>query len=144
MRPEEQESFEGAVEVLHSKLDPGNTAVAAQDFRHTMYRASESVTDFILLLECMFLIAYSCDGMSKDTRATLLNCQLRERLGYEVMRAPAVYRATKYQKLCMTARNERKHLADLRRRQQYSKRGALLKKVLPEQPNIAQTVYAKT
>ena len=47
LRPEEKESFEGAVEALRSRLDPGSTAVAAQYFRHAMQRDSESVADFI-------------------------------------------------------------------------------------------------
>jgi len=37
------------------------------------------------------------------------------------MRGPAVSGATKYQELCVAAKNEEKRLAELRRRQQYSK-----------------------
>ena len=57
LRPEEKESFEDAVEALHSQLDAGSTTVAAQDLRHAMQRDSESVADFIRRLERMFRIA---------------------------------------------------------------------------------------
>ena len=36
LRPEEKESFEGAVEALRSQLDAGSTTAATQDFRHAM------------------------------------------------------------------------------------------------------------
>ena len=130
LRPEEKESFEGAVEALRSRLDPGSAAMAAQDFRHAMQRDSESVADFIRWLECMFRIAYGRDRMSKETRATLLYCQLQEGLCYEVMKAPAVSGAAEYQELCVAARNEERRLADLCRWQQYSKRGTQPKELV--------------
>ena len=59
-----------------------------------------------------------------ETHDTLLYCQLQEGLRYELMRGPAVSGATKYQELCIAAKNEEKRLADLQRRQQYSESGA--------------------
>lgn len=59
--------------------------------------------------------------MSNKTQDTQLYCQLQEGLRYELLRGPALSGATKYQELCVAARNEDKHLAKLRRRQQYSK-----------------------
>ena len=72
-------------------------------------------------MERTFRIAYGRDSMSTETRDTLLYCQLQEGLHYELMKAPAVSGATKYQELCIAAKNEEKHLAELRRRQQYGK-----------------------
>ena len=59
--------------------------------------------------------------MSTEMRDTLLYGQLQEALWYKLMRAPAVSGSTKYQELCMAAKNEEKHLAELCKRQQYSK-----------------------
>ena len=119
--PTEKVSFESAVEALRSRLEPSSKAVAAQDFRHGMQKDSESVSDFIRRMERTFRIAYGRDSMSTETRDTLLYCQLQEGLRYELMKAPAVSGATKYQELCIAAKNEEKRLAELRRRQQYSK-----------------------
>ena len=59
--------------------------------------------------------------MSSETRDALLYGQLQEALRYELMRAPAVSGSTKYQELCVASMNEEKRLAELRKRQQYSK-----------------------
>ena len=59
--------------------------------------------------------------MSTETRDTLLYGQLQEALRCKLMRAPAMSGSTKYQELCMAAKNEEKHLAELCKRQQYSK-----------------------
>ena len=82
------------------------------------------MADFVRRLERMFRIAYGCDPMSNETRDALLYCQLQEGLCYEIVRGPAVLGATKYQELCIAAKNEEKRLADLQRQQQYSKSGA--------------------
>ena len=121
LQPEERESFESTVEVLRSRLEPGSKAVAAQDFRHAVQKETESVSDFVRRLERTFRVAYGRDPMSSETRDTLLYCQLQEGLRYELMKGPAVSGATKYQELCVAAKNEEKRLAELRRRQQYSK-----------------------
>ena len=140
LRPEERESFEKAVEALRSRLDPGSKAVAAQDFRHTMQRDSEPVSDFVRRLERTFRIAYGRDEMSNETRDTLLYCQLQEGLRYELMKGPAVSGATKYQELCIAAKNEEKRLVELRRRQQYSKPAQLP----PSRPRLPPFEYART
>ena len=121
LRPGEKDSFESAVEALCSRLDPSTKAVAAQDFRHAAQRDTESVQDFIRRVERTFRTAYGRDPMSSETRDTLLLCQLQEGLRYELMKAPAVSGATKYQELCTAARNEEKHLAELKKRQEYNK-----------------------
>ena len=74
--------------------------------------------------------------MSNKTQNTLLLCQLQEGLQYELMKAPAVSEATKYQELCTAARNEEKCLAELKKRQEYNK-------PKPPQPNQAQTEDAR-
>ena len=106
---------------LHSRLEPSSKALAAQDFRHGMQKDLELVSDFIRRMERTFRIAYGSDSMSTETRDTLLYCQLQEGLHYELMKALAVFRATKYQELCIAAKNEEKRLAKLQRRQQYGK-----------------------
>ena len=82
------------------------------------------MADFVRRLERMFRIAYGRDPLSNETSDTLLYCQLQEGLCYELMRGPAVPGATKHQELCVAAKNEEKHLADLQRRQQYNKSSA--------------------
>ena len=103
--------------------------MAAQDFRHAVQRDSESVSDFIRRAEHTFRIAYGRDPMSNEIRDTLLYCQLQEGLRHDLIKVPAVSGATKYQELCVAAKNEEKRLAELQRRRQYSK---------PTQPRQAQ------
>ena len=119
---EEKATFEATVKSLHSRIDAGCKAVAAQDFRHLRQGDSESVSELIRRLERTFRITYSRDSMSTETRDTLLYGQLQEALRYELMRAPAVSGSVKYQELCVAAKNE-KWLAELCKRQQYSKLG---------------------
>ena len=121
LRPEDRISFEQTVEALRVRLDPGGKAVAAQDFRHTVQADSEAVSDFICRLERTFRIAYGRDTMSSETKDTLLYGQLQEGLRLELMKGPAVSGATKYQELCVAAKNEEKRLVELKRRQQYSR-----------------------
>ena len=54
----EKESFESAVEALCSRLEPSSKAVSAQDFRHSMQKDSETMSDFIRSMEHTFRIAY--------------------------------------------------------------------------------------
>ena len=95
--------------------------MAARDFRHTVQADSEPVSDFIRHLKHMFHIAYGRDPMSNETKDTLLYCQLQEGLHLEVMRAHAVSGATRYQELCVAAKNEEKCLDDYRKRLQYNR-----------------------
>ena len=62
-------------------------------------------------------VAYGRDAMSTVTRDTLMYCQLQEGLRYELMKGPAVSGATRYQELCVAAKNEEMRLAELQRRQ---------------------------
>ena len=80
-----------AVAALRERLDPGSRTTAVQD--------SEPVGDFILRS------AYGRDAMSRETRSALLYAQLQEGLMYELMKAPAVSGAQKYDELCVAARN---------------------------------------
>ena len=81
----------------------------------------EPVSDFIRRIERIFRSAYGRDPMSSETRETLLYGQLQEGLRLQLMRGPAVSGARNYQELCVAARNEEKRLANLRKRQEYSK-----------------------
>ena len=56
--------------------------MAAQDFRH---RESELVSDFIMKLQHLFQIVYGWDGMSIETRETLLYGQLHKVLEINLM-----------------------------------------------------------
>ena len=78
------------VEALRGRLEPQTRALAAQDFRHTSQGDQETVADFIRRPERKFTIAYEQNGMSLETRQTLLHGQLQEGLRYNLMKAPAV------------------------------------------------------
>ena len=62
--PEDRKTYEAATQALRTRLDPGGRALAAQDFRHTMQREAEPVSDFVRRLERTFQIAYGRDVMS--------------------------------------------------------------------------------
>lgn len=128
---DEKATFDTAVKSLRSRIDAGSKAVAAQDFRHLRQGDSESVSDLIRRLERTFRIAYGRDSMSTETRDALLYGQFQEALRYKLMRAPAVSGSTKYQELCVAAKNEEKRLAELRKRQQYSKSSQQAEKPKP-------------
>ena len=115
----EKESLDEVTKAMRSRLDPCSRALAAQDFRHALQRDNEPVPDFIRRLEQLFKLAYGRDGMSEETRGTLLHSQLQEGLHYEIMKAPAVSGSHGYQELCLAARNEEKRLVELDKRRQY-------------------------
>ena len=131
------------VEALRLRLDPGSHTLAAQDFWHTSQADEEKVADFIRRLERMFNVAYGREGMSVETRDTLLHGQLQDGLRHELMRAPAVSGAQSYQELCLAARNEEKRLAELRKRQQYRKSPStpprLPRKSMESNPSVPST-----
>ena len=114
-------TFAQATESLRLRLDPASTTMAAQYFRHISQRESETVSDFILRLERAFRAAYGRDPMSVETRDALLYGQLQDGLRVQLMRGPAVSGARSYQELCIAAKNEEKRLADLKKREEYSK-----------------------
>ena len=117
---DQRTTFAQATEALRLRLDTASKTVAAQEFRHTAQREGEAVSDFIRRLERTFRSAYGRDGMSVETRDTLLYGQLQEGLRLKLMRGPAVSGAATYQELCIAARNEEKRFADLKKRQEYS------------------------
>ena len=66
-------------------------------------------------------MAYGRDGLSLETQHVLLHGQLHEGLKLEVMRVSSVSGAQTYQGLCFAVKNEDRHLAELKKRQQYLK-----------------------
>ena len=48
--------------------------MAAQDFRHSLQRSSESVADFIRRLEKTYQIAYGKDDLNASTRHAQASC----------------------------------------------------------------------
>ena len=121
LRPDQRATYAQATESLRSCLDSIGRTAAAQDFQHAAQRKEEPVSDFIRRIERIFRSAYGRDPMSSETRETLQYGQLQEGLRLQLMRGPAVSGARNYQELCGAARNEEKRLADLRKRQEYSK-----------------------
>ena len=94
-------SYRYAVDALHVRLDPGSRTLAAQDFRHTYQNGKEKVADFMYHLERTFNVAYSREGLSAETRDTLLHGQLQGGLLHELMKASAVSGAQSYKELCL-------------------------------------------
>ena len=47
LEDEKKRDWSQAVTALHTRLDPGNKVLAAQDFRHTIQEEKEIVADFI-------------------------------------------------------------------------------------------------
>ena len=121
LRSTEKESPDAVVCALWGCLDAGSRALAAQDFRHASQREKESVADYISRLEQLFRQAYGREGMSDETRNTLLHSQLQEGLRYELMKVPAVSGSHSYRELCLAARNEEKRVAELAKRRQYQR-----------------------
>ena len=117
----DKQSWDDAVRALRSRLEPGSRVLAAQDFRHTSQAEAESTADFIRRLERTFQVAYGYDNMSLETRETILYGQLQEGLHYDLIKSPAVSGAQGYKELCVSAKNEEKRQAELRKRQQYRK-----------------------
>ena len=124
LRIAEKETLKAATSALRSRLDPTSMALAAQDFRHASQREGESVPDYISQIEQLYCHAYDRDGMSDETRNTLLHGQMQEGLCYEQMKALAVSGSHTYRELCIATRNEEKRLAELAelaKRRQYRK-----------------------
>jgi len=86
-------------------------------------------------LERTFRTAYGRDEMSVETKETLLYGKLQEGLRLRLMRAPAVSGARDYQELCMASKNEEKRLANLKKREEYSKPHASAGSSAPRQTN---------
>ena len=110
--------FTKAVSALRSRR---SKTLFAQEFRHTLQKEQEGVSDYIRRLERAFRVAYGRENISCEVHETLLHGQLHEGLRYDIMKAPAVSGATSYTTLCVAAKNEERRLTELRRRHQYSK-----------------------
>ena len=121
LRQTVQWDFSAAVDALRSRLDPGSKILATQDFRHSLQKSSESVSDFIRRLEKIFQIAYGKDDLNHATRDALLYGQLYEGLTYELMQSPAVSGAQSYPELCTAAKGEERRLAVLKQRRHFTK-----------------------
>ena len=117
----EQQSYLAEIEALRTRLDPGSKTVAAQQFRHSLQKSGECVSDFIRRLEKKYQIAYSRDDLNTATRDALLCGQLYEGLRYEIMLSPAVSGSQGYKELATAAKAEARRLAALKQRQSYSK-----------------------
>ena len=117
LQQSEKGSLDMAISSLQSRLDPCSRVVAAQDFRHASQHDGELVANYIRRLEQIFRVAYGRETMSDETRNALLHSQLQEGLSYELMKIPAISGSHFYQELCLTAKNEKKRLAELKRRQ---------------------------
>ena len=116
---EVKKDWKRAVTALHTRLDPGNKVLAAQDFRHTIQEEKEGVADFIRQLERTFRIAYGKEHFMRETRKALLFGQLQDGLRPELMQNATVVSALTYQDLCMAARTEEQRKAEMRKRRQY-------------------------
>ena len=76
---------------------------------------------YVRRLERAFKVAYGRDGISAETRDTLLHGQLHAGLRYNLMKSHAVSGAHSYSSLCIAAKNEERRLVELKKRQQYNK-----------------------
>ena len=98
---------------LRSRVDPENRVLAGHsDMRRRSLWQSTSVA--------LFQAAYGRDGLSVETRRTLLYSQLQEGQ-YVLIKSLAVSGADSYTQLCIAARHEEKRLNELSRSQQYLK-----------------------
>ena len=133
----EKSEYEKGVQALRARLDPGSKALAAQDFRHAAQEEDEKVSNFIRRIEKTFRRAYGHDSMLSETRDALLYAQFQEGLKYDLMRAPAVSGALKYQALCVAAKSEERRLAELQKRRQYQSPQLRGTKKATNQPQVS-------
>ena len=72
--------------MLQARLDPGNKTLAAMDFRHIAQKENESVSDFIMRLECTFQLAFERDHMSSEACDVLLYGMLQNGLRIDLVK----------------------------------------------------------
>ena len=77
MSSEDRQIYSRALKVLKERVDTGQRALAAQDFRHLQQCDNEMVGDFTGCLERTFQLAYGADVMAEETRQRLLQGQLQ-------------------------------------------------------------------
>ena len=78
--------------------------MVAQDFRHASQEENVKVSDLICPLKQLFKLAYGQDGISGETRNTLLYGQLQEGYKYQIMEALAVSDAANYCAIYLAAK----------------------------------------
>ena len=125
------QSYSRVVQVLKERVDTGQRALAAQDFRHLHQRDNETVGDFIGHLEMTFQLAYSADVMAKETRLRLLQGQLQEGLRDKILENPTVVGSLYYTALCLAAKNEERRLTELARRHHHRTSGSSMGSMTP-------------
>ena len=103
-------TYNSVVAALCDHLDPSNYIMVAQDFRHLSQSEGEKVADFIRLLEGQ---SGSCTAELPETRDALFT-QLQEGLKLSLMESPSVLGSTRYQSLCMAAKNKEHRQSVLR------------------------------
>ena len=118
MLKNEKTHLKVAPKTLHSRMDPGKEVLAAQDFRGTPQKETESVSDFINILKRIFRIGYGRDGLTQETKA-FLYLQLQDGLHSDLMQSPSVSGALAYKELCTAARNEEKRQAEMKKQEEY-------------------------
>ena len=95
--------------------------MAAQNFRQSLQKSVEAVSDFIRRLEKTYQVVYGKDDLNTATHDELLYGQLYEGLRYDIMLSPAVSGSQGFKELCTATKGEERRLAALRQRQQYTK-----------------------
>ena len=99
-------NFDTSIQSLKERLDPCSKVLAGQDFRRTVQGDNETVPNFICHLEKSFRVAFGQDGLSKETKESMLFGQLQEGLRLGIIRSSIVSGALDYRGLCMAARHE--------------------------------------
>jgi len=112
LQPEDKISYQAATKALKDRLDPGNQALAALDFRHICQNANEPVSDFIGRLEQVFQTGFGHERLSKETRDMFLYGQLQEGLLYSLMESPTVSGAQNYKELSLAAKREERRIIE--------------------------------
>ena len=109
-------SWEEALKMLYSRLNPGHKVLSAQNFRHTTQRKTESVTDFIRSLKWTFQIAYGQDGLTQEMRKPFCMARYRMVFVLTLCRIPLCPdRALTYRELRMAARNKEKRQVEMKK-----------------------------
>ena len=123
MSSEDRQIYSRALKVLKERVDTGQRALAAQDFRHLQQCDNEMVGDFIGRLKRTFQLAYGADVMAEETRQRLLQGQLQEGRKDEILQSPTVLGSLDYTALCLAAKNKERRLTELARRQHHRNSG---------------------
>ena len=110
---EEKQSFTTATQALRVRLDSESCALATQEFRNTLQRDKECVSDYITRLE-RFQIAYGHEKLTPETTDAFLYSQLQAGLKLTLMESPAVSGSLTYKQLCVAAKQEEKRLIELK------------------------------